>query len=1735
MVKKGEYGMINREEALALINAYQKNWNKKLFRLGGEMRTFAEKLDVFSNHKDESDSLIGAVRSAYKAWGDAKEKSSCNRPSLLKRILKIEENSDGSKLPSDFMKKNYRGVVEAFVPKEYEEDYYRIIDKLTSFPYTRGMNRRTVRSREYEPWVPKFLELLNAYKVQNFCEETVYSVLSGNLSEKTKKLKTSPYWSYWYSYENLLEFMIAARIDAGDEKIISLLREMILSDTNTVRVSVSAIRGIIMSDNEELHQLLADFLLAARLQEGIRQAICENADCGTIHAFLTILHTVYENNLIRFSAVKRAAAVWTGLGDTENADRISDKLMKVIYDSMQDFPARAMEYVKSNDSILIMCGLWALGFYDVEKAIAVMDEYVRSGTRNQLLTMGYYNTMLQYHEYANQTALKVFLANAEDYELIAVFMPSFLSTASYYVYEGMQKKRKQGCEENPLEDLYASREEAYACHEAMRRIYQNIPKKKLEFFPVVFPWYGAYLSKTQLIIRMCVTAYALQDAALIDEACAYLPSIDTTENYSSRSMYLQLLTHGTPTPTTRRTLLEAVADKESGTRSTAYVMVMSLELTPEEYVFLEGFLKYKNGDIRENVLTILSGQSIAGRLESAQRLLRSDKTELRMGGLTMMQALKQSKKIPPASPEEAAYEALLAEIQSFTDITDSEQIILEELCGNGKAEDILNESGYGLYEPERKCPMPEREQHLEVFREYFKVSRKTLDDMFTKLAEFYTAHGMLEYKPVYGENKLLANGLSATTYDSGVPFADRYPFKELWVEFYEKHIHDVKLLMQMYLACYDLVRTEIRRRDVYNRCMEDLLGSTLGSYTVSLGDKFGRETAGSIQTVVHILVSLYPDPELKSVSKELLNYIVYHVDDSMLWYPTVLNEYQRRFSTPKWNGERSLLESERMSLLRNAFRWETDEEFKEWFALFYDVDRRFQFYVHSKTATGYYSAADSKNRLGILDYVKAHTLGMIPENEVYKAAFVYDDLKNTLSTFSLLLVDNLSDYQKRQLAHAEDSAVKEKALEFYRRMLDKMLDVELTRGELPTVFSADLHGVKRFYGTDRMVQILIALGKEKLDRSTYYYGGSEDSKKAVLSHLLSVCYPKPEDTADDLARLLKGKKLPKSRLYEVVMYAPQWMDMIQEYLGEDLKCGCYYFMAHMNESFDDKKKAIIAKYTPLTEEELNNGAFDVQWFESAYHILGAETFGRLYDAAKYISDSNKHSRARKYADAALGKVTCEALEAAIQDKRNKDLLMSYGIVPIADEEDVLHRYEFIEAFRKESRQFGAQRKASEGLACDMALKNLATNAGYQDVTRLVLAMEGKMVQGNLCALDEHTVGEVTLRLSVEEDGAAKIICTKGGKKLKSVPAALKKDEYLLYLKETQKKWKEQYRRTIKMLEQAMEEQEVYRYAEISALAKNPVIAPIVKSLVYVECAQEHPAMGLIADGGLEDHRGELLPLAEDAEIRVAHPYDLYHMGCWAEYQSALFAKMSEGVIRKQPFKQVFRELYVKLPEERDAYNSRMFAGNQIQPKKTVGCLKNRRWVADYEEGLQKVYYKDNLIARIYALADWFSPGDIEAPTLEWVEFSDRKTFRPVKISEVPDIIYSEVMRDVDLAISVAHVGGVDPETSHSTIEMREAIIRHNLPLFQLNNVTFEGTHAIVKGKLGSYSIHLGSGVIHIIGGHQVNVLPVHCQSRGKLFLPFVDEDPKTAEIMSKIVLFAKDETIKDPYILKQLD
>lgn len=838
--------------------------------------------------------------------------------------------------------------------------------------------------------------------------------------------------------------------------------------------------------------------------------------------------------------------------------------------------------------------------------------------------------------------------------------------------------------------------------------------------------------------------------------------------------------------------------------------------------------------------------------------------------------------------------------------------------------------------------------------------------------------------------------------------------------------------------------------------------------------------------------------------------------------------------------------------------WSNDEEFirafhTAWrFELRCKADReKAQFLQDDRW--GYNRNSETVTGIRPYWFLKAYHLGVISKDVLMKALFEYFSRQAVLGALCQAVKGEYTKPSNRWLwnvffGNGISSRIYEEKLdilsentwcgklmrELYSEIIPVIVDTELRRGEAETIFSEDMSGVSYIQGTEYLVRILMALGKDTLGRDAYYsWYFTKQTKKDVLSRLLRACYPSENDSGGTLKAALKGTKISQNRLVEVAMYAPQWVDVIQETIGwQGLKSGCYYFMAHMNERFDDQKKAMIAKYTPLTPEELQDGGFDRDWFLEAYEMLGEKNFSMLYQAAKYISDGIKHSRARKYADAATGKVELTKLKEEIVAKRNKDLLMSYGLVPFAEdqEKDMLDRYQFIQQFRKESRQFGAQRRASETKAADIALVNLSVHAGFSDVTRLTLRMESRLAAEFAPMMEWTPVEDVEICLQVDEDGKTEILCRKQGRALKSLPSRLGKLPYVLEVKDAHKKLKDQYARTKKLMEESMESGAEFTAAELCGLWENPVVKAILEPLVFLWnrvpgflIMQEEDGISMVTVDG------EIHPLAADSRLVIAHPLHLYKLGCWHEFQKYLF----DHQIR-QPFKQVFRELYVKLPEEMNLQASRMFAGNQIQPQKTLGCLKNRRWVADYDEGLQKVYYKENIIARIYALADWFTPADVEAPTLEWVEFSDRKTFASLKIEDVPDLIYSEVMRDVDLAVSVAHAGGVDPETSHSTIEMRRAIVEFNLPLFGLTNVTLTGSHAIIKGSRAVYNVHLGSGVVHQEGGAMLHILPVHSQKRGKLFLPFVDEDPKTAEIMSKIVLLAEDKKLKDPFILDQI-
>lgn len=82
-----------------------------------------------------------------------------------------------------------------------------------------------------------------------------------------------------------------------------------------------------------------------------------------------------------------------------------------------------------------------------------------------------------------------------------------------------------------------------------------------------------------------------------------------------------------------------------------------------------------------------------------------------------------------------------------------------------------------------------------------------------------------------------------------------------------------------------------------------------------------------------------------------------------------------------------------------------------------------------------------------------------------------------------------------------------------------------------------------------------------------------------------------------------------------------------------------------------------------------------------------------------------------------------------------------------------------------------------------------------------------------------------------------------------------------------------------------------------------------------------------------------------------------------------------------------------------------------------------------------------------------------------------------------------VMRDVDLAVSVAHAGGVTrPGDQPSTVEMRRAIVGVQPAAAVRQERNAVGKPRLIKGTRG-ITVQLGSGVWCAGGGTMLNILP----------------------------------------------
>lgn len=1671
--------------------------------------------------------------------------------------------------PSKALEKRLSWLLDLIVPARDRAMVCYYADHMRDYPYSNSLDRRPFRTKNTTAYTDKLWQLLTRYlsvKLLTY-DIPLEKILRREMPEEVLAyLEENPWSGCGCGYS---PWQIAYALDTGNASVEDAVTKILTEENHSSMLSHALIQGICLSHSTAFHRLLGKLLLAAKLQEGLRQSICECMDCGTVEAFQSLLKVIVENDLLRYSSVKRAVGTWLGFltPETRDLDRISGKSLRLLVDCLENEGLRK-ECLATSDAMQIHIALWSYAVFDIQDAVNGIGELVKDGQKEQLLAAGYFAQMMELPTVSAQISKYVLKNHSHCEEILALWLPCFLPLRHLSVYEAIRNNA-------PIDFSlwFANKEEIREHYELIRDIASGFPQKAKTFSPCVFPWFEARVSRSDFAGILCTLAAMSQDADLIDEACSLLKDCSADH----RSAYYTILLSDPRSSVQRQTAIAGIADKESSTRESAFQLVSKLSLSPEEYRSTEDFLRLKNSEIRKNVLTLLYTQEDGPLQSCIQRLLESNKEEIRLGALDLLLQLQEDPKrkhlVPhflPRLSQRAREEAVPPKEQILLDrlLPSLQEKVPEEapLCS---PEDLYApkdfDEGYlalcletfTAYFPDSQLPkLIQKAENTRDLKSLYSFSLSGILPSKTalmaaadllSLSKWIDEHRTASFTTHTGDTALLGN-----VHPYGLTKKDmQLHLWELWQEWYEKNGLDPQRILRAALLYHGYL-SKTKETEAIVPLLREVFGTGY-VYTKKLP--------------YHEIIKVVLECFLQDIPTEDRRRLAYALG---LWYLRCVPEDRSILPLPSdiyITGEVRfipLLNQNQLRLIYEGLKCQRDESLPRLFPLAVAVEQRMQelrknypevpkergvYFVSRRNPYDELDFAISK--LSYADakaYLYAGYAGVLSKAQLYAYILSPNKLKDALTLITSVssahyergrsvsshniyrnhfTARTVTDFLGKETAPTEeDEALISFVTELYDALIPLLLSTELRRGDSSTAYSHAMGSIVRIYGAEYFTRILHAMGKDSPDRSACRYWNSPFDRRGVLSYLLSVCIPKEEDSVQSLALALQGKEITEKRLIEAALYSPEWIPLVGEYLKlEGFTSACYYFMAHMKEDFDDKRVAMIAQYTPLSTEELNLGAFDIQWFRRAYEEIGEKHFNLIYDAAKYSTDGAKHTRARKYADAVLGRLDPSDCKDAIKSKRNKDLLMAYALLPLADEEDLCKRYLLIHAFRKESKAFGSQRSASESKAADMALRNLATNGGYSDPLHLTLRMEAKIIEDQRALLEEQMIEGVSCSITIDATGRATLEVSKDGKALKSPPAKLKKHETVIALTAMVKTLTEQYRRTKQLLEQAMEDRSPFLLKDLILLSTHPVVAPMLRNLVLIS----DQAHGFLSEGGLVDASGVFHPLCADTALTIAHPVDLYERNCWRAYQKYLFDREI-----KQVFRQVFRELYLKTPEEAELFHSLRYAGNQILPAKTVSTLKTRRWVADVETGLQKVYYKENIVAHIYALADWYSPGEIEAPTLEWVCFSHRLSGEELRIKDVPDVIFSEVMRDVDLAVSVAHAGGVDPEAGHSTIEMRAAILDYLLPMFRLDNVRVENRHALIRGKLGEYSVHLGSGVVHQLGGSMIPVLPVHSQHRGRIFLPFVDEDPKTAEILSKILLFAEDQKIKDPSILSAI-
>ncbi|WP_179319136.1 DUF4132 domain-containing protein [Winogradskyella helgolandensis] len=432
--------------------------------------------------------------------------------------------------------------------------------------------------------------------------------------------------------------------------------------------------------------------------------------------------------------------------------------------------------------------------------------------------------------------------------------------------------------------------------------------------------------------------------------------------------------------------------------------------------------------------------------------------------------------------------------------------------------------------------------------------------------------------------------------------------------------------------------------------------------------------------------------------------------------------------------------------------------------------------------------------------------------------------------------------------------------------------------------------------------------------------------------------------------------------------------------------------------------------------------------------------------------------------------------------------------------------------------------------------------------------------------------DYSLNISITESKVNQQWIKPDGKSMKSVPSTVKNSTKLSnQLKELRKEIKE-IQKVYSAQKQRIDNQFILnRSWDFPSFKKyylnHGLVNPIATKLIWTIKNETQSTSVLWIDNTWQNAHGEIIDWIDDTcTVQLWHPVFA------TEKEIVAWRDRIIDLELKQPIKQAFRELYILTDAEinTQTYSNRM-AAHILKQHQFNALAGLRGWkyslMGAYDDGrddeLCSKYLPEHQITAEYWI-DELNDHDAYNDAGIWLYVAtDQVKFKNadghvINLIDVPKIVFSEIMRDVDLFVGVCSVGN-DPEwqdnngdrqthrdywTSYSFGDLteiaktRKSILERLLPRLSKikDKATIDGKFLIVQGTIRTYKIHIGSGNILMEPNDQyLCIVPSRSpnKSTDKLFIPF-EGDKGLSIVLSKAFLLAEDTKITDTTILSQI-